>query len=83
LNRAAKIVPLAAGVLIVIAVLVFPRRDEEALKPEAPVTLADYWRGDARWALERKLTGAQLGQAAPQSGAHMEVQGTAGTSSIA
>jgi hypothetical protein len=75
LNRAGKIVALAAGLLIVVAVLVFSRSDEEALKPEALVTLADYWRGDARWALERKLTGAQLGQESPQSGAHMEVQG--------
>lgn len=75
LNRAAKIVALAAGVLVVVVVLVLPRGDEEVRRPEARTTLADYWRGDARWALERKLTGAQLGQAGLPSGSHMEVQG--------
>jgi hypothetical protein len=75
LNRTAKIVVLALGVLLFIAVVLFARSDEEALQPAAPATLADYWRGDARWAFERKLTAAQLGQAGPQSGAHMEVKG--------
>jgi hypothetical protein len=76
LNRASKIVALAAGgLLLVVVVMVFPRSDEKALKQEATVTLADYWRGEAVWSFERKLTGAQLGQGAPQSGAHMEVQG--------
>jgi hypothetical protein len=75
LNRTARIVALAVGVLLVVAVLVFPHNNEEALKPATAVTLADYWRGDARWAFERKLTGAQLGQQGLQSGAHMEVQG--------
>jgi hypothetical protein len=75
LNHAAKIVALAAGVLVVAAVLALLPSDEKASKPGPPVSLADYWRGDARWAFERKLTGPQLGQEGPQSGAHMEAVG--------
>jgi hypothetical protein len=75
LNPVAKIVALAAGVLVVAAVLALLPSDEETSRRGAPATLADYWRGDARWAFERKLTGPQLGQEGPQSGAHMEAVG--------
>jgi hypothetical protein len=73
LNRAAKILTSAVGVIVAVAVLL--PSDGEAPASEAPATFADYWRGDARWAFERKLTAAELGQEGPQSGAHMEVVG--------
>jgi hypothetical protein len=67
---------LVAGIVAVVAVALL--RDDDAVvpAPDAPATLADYWRGDARWTLERKITVNEVGGTeGPQSGAHMEIVG--------
>lgn len=43
--------------------------------PSDPGTLADYWRGEARWTLDRKWTARTLAQERPYDGAHIEIVG--------
>jgi hypothetical protein len=78
LNRAAPIVALLLAGMVAIAAVALLRGDDDPAAPEspAPATFADYWKGDARWALERKLTVNEIGGTeGPQSGAHMEIVG--------
>jgi hypothetical protein len=74
LKRIAVIVALGAAVLVVAGLALF-RNGDDAPRPQGPATLADYWAGNARWALARKLTGTDLAQDAFASGVHMEIVG--------